>query len=152
MQIRFGAGELVSEGAALLVPDTVVPLCAPEHAAALRSWDGIRSAALIRTLGTSDHWGAWAERLGLPAPPAATQSVDSYLLAMELARTGGGVALASRLLAQRYIAAGELAIPLDLSAPAIDNHYIAIRAPADEKTPARQFERWLREQTRADAQ
>ena len=143
VEIRLGARGLVASGATRLFPDRVVPVCAPGLIRGRPSVARLYGLPLIQTVGSSDTWTTWARSVSAPVPPAVSQLVDSYGLAMELARRGGGVALVSRFLAAPAVHAGELHIPLRRSAPARDNFYLAVRS-AQPGSPARRFEQWVR--------
>lgn len=145
VEIRFGAPELVGEGAEPFLPDRLVPVCSPALAAESRSWEELRKARLIQAVGTSDSWSSWAEHLGLAPPASISQMVDSYGLAVDLAQAGAGVALSSFILAAPGIAKGCLAVPLDAAAPARDGYYMAVRTRGSE-TLADLFSAWLRSQ------
>ncbi len=144
VEIRYGARELVGEGAELLLADEVFPICSPGRAKNLRSVKDLYQLPLIQAVGSSDNWQSWAANLGLEPPPVITHSVDSYALSLELARSGVGVALVSRLIADRSLVDGGLVMALDLVTPSKDNHYIVIRQDGAEDSLCQRFANWIR--------
>ena len=143
VEIRYGAKDMVGANADLLLDDMVIVLCAADQAKALTTWDSICREPLIHTVGTSDTWQAWSDHLNLAPPPAASHSVDSYMLSTELARCGAGIALGSRFLCRQLIKGGEVGVPLDLSAPARDNHYITVNAGSPLRQDANVLRDWI---------
>ena len=143
VELRYGTKDMVGADALKLVDDRVVLYCTPQMAAGIKTWDDVCTAPLIHTVGTSDTWQTWTQHLGLAPPVAFSHSVDSYVLSMELARSGVGVALGSRFLGERLVASGEVAVPLDLSTPARENHYITINGGSALRRQAETFRDWI---------
>ena len=143
VEIRYGAKDMVGGEAELLVEDVVIALCAPRRLKALKTWETTCTEPLIHTIGTSDTWQSWADHLNLTPPPAVSHSVDSYVLSTELARCGTGVALGSRFLCHQLIMSGDIGVPLDLCAPAKDNHYITVNVGSPLRRNAETFRDWI---------
>lgn len=146
IEIRYGSRELVGDGAELLFEDEVVPVCAPHQLPDNSTIESMVQSGLIHTVGSSDTWYTWAEHLGLKPPDLISCSVDSYSVALELARNGVGVALVSRVIAEDSLRSGALVVPVNLTAPAIDNHYLAINSREGDALIADHFADWLRNQ------
>ena len=149
VEVRYGARELVGEGAQLLMQDEILPVCSASLAKQLSTVEDLYRLPLIQTVGTADHWLSWSEGLGIDSLPAATCSVDSYALTLELASAGVGVGLVSRFIAADKLASGELVVALDLKVPAKDNHYLVVRQPADNDSLANRFTDWIQLQIAA---
>lgn len=149
VQVRFGSAELVGEDATRLLPDDIVPVCKPDLAKRGATPDALFDLPLIETVGTADTWQSWAAAMELETPPSLSRSVDSHALALTLAEAGLGVALVNRLLAGPGIAAGRLDLPCDVSVPAKDGYFFAVRETAAKDTIARRFEDWLMEEIAA---
>lgn len=142
VEIRFGSKELVGEGAAPFLEDRLIPVCAPKLSPGSLTWEEVRGLRLIQAVGTSDSWQSWAEHNGLDAPIEIAQLVDSYGLAVDLARCGAGVALTSAILAAPCLADGSLVVAFDRSAPARDGYHMAVRNRRSDATPEL-FSHWL---------
>jgi LysR family glycine cleavage system transcriptional activator len=144
IEIRYGSKELAGEGAELLFSDEVIPVCAPHKLPDHSTIESMYQGGLIHTVGSSDTWYSWSESLGLKPPEAISCSVDSYSIALELARNGVGVALVSRVIVKDSLRSGTLVVPVNLAAPAIDNHYLAVNPREGGTQVANDFADWLR--------
>jgi len=144
IEIRYGSKELAGEGAELLFRDEVLPVCAPRKLQDNSTVESMYQSGLIHTVGSSDTWYSWAGHLGLKPPEAVSCSVDSYSIALELARNGVGVALVSRVIVEDSLRSGALVVAVDLAAPAIDNHYLAVNPRQGGAAITNQFADWLR--------
>ncbi len=139
VEIRFGPPAVVGNDAERLLPDELVVVAAPGIGDAGAR---LHDATLIETVGTSDGWEEWVAHSGYAARLEPSIFVDNYGLAIDLARAGSGVALASSLLAARSLDDGSLVRARVESLPTTDGYYIASHAP--EGTPAARFAAWLR--------
>jgi LysR family glycine cleavage system transcriptional activator len=116
--------------------DEAMPLCTPKFladrhlgppdAARLRDEDLIHTAWRS---GFSTHptWAAWFAQRGLERDPhvEAGHKVDMSSLAIDLARSGDGIALGQAMLAERELQSGELVAPFDGSIP-LQHRYCAV--------------------------
>lgn len=144
IEIRFGSRQLAGDGAELLFADEVVPVCAPHNLPQHPTVESMYQSGLIHTVGSSDTWYAWAEHHSVQPPDSVSCTVDSYSVALALARNGVGVALVSRVIVEESLRSGALVVPVNLVAPAIDNHYLAINSRSGERLIADHFADWLR--------
>ena len=92
--------------------ETVTPLCAPAMAPRIRAPRDLLGQVLIESDNKTVRWPAWFAANGLAAPPPKGPRFDRSFLSLSAAADGLGVALESRLLAEREIAAGRLVAPL----------------------------------------
>ncbi len=143
LEIRLGTRELAGAGATRLFADRVLPVCAPGLLPGRATVADLYARPLIQAVGSSDTWDAWAKAVSADPPPPVSWFVDSYGLALELARQGCGVALVSRFLAAADVRARTLRVPVDRSAAARETFYLARRAGRPD-SPAHRFEQWLR--------
>lgn len=148
IEIRYGSRELAGDGAELLFEDQVLPVCAPHKLAQHATVESMYQSGLIHTVGSSDTWYTWAKHLNLEPPDSFGCSVDSYSVALELARNGVGVALISRVIVEDSLRSGALVTPVNFIAPAIDNHYLAVNSREGGTSMARHFADWLRHEIR----
>ncbi|MEM7209491.1 MAG: LysR substrate-binding domain-containing protein [Pseudomonadota bacterium] len=146
VEIRYGAKELVGDGAELLLADQIFPICTRQRAMGIQTHKDLYPQPLIQAVGSTDNWQTWALNLELPPPPAITFSVDSYALSIELAHAGAGIALVSGLVAEQSLLEGSLVKPLELTTPAKDNHYIAVRDTHDNNELSIRFVDWIHEE------
>ncbi len=143
VEIRFGPAPVVGGDAERLLPDELIVVASAD---ARVDPDRLHEVPLIETVGTSDGWRKWSARAGCENALDPSIFVDNYGLAIDLARAGAGVALASSLLASRSIHDGTLVRLRDESIPATDGYFLATQAR--EGTPAAKFADWLKQELR----
>ncbi|MEQ8442757.1 MAG: LysR substrate-binding domain-containing protein [Alphaproteobacteria bacterium] len=141
VEIRFGAAELVGQGARPLAADRVVPVRVSGSTGTLSVAD-LADTPLIQTVGSSDTWKTWAASCGEGGLFEPTYWADSYGLALELVRQGAGVGLISALIASAGERLGVVSAAWELAAPARDSFFLARRETGRDGLSAR-FEDWL---------
>ncbi len=134
VEIRFGSEAQVGRGAERLLPDALIAVAAPSVGADLAS------GRLIEAVGVSSNWKDWARVAAMPVA-APSIYVDSHGAALDLAVSGGGIALTSALLARPALAQGRLKQVSDVSLPSSEGYFLAIPSDAPD---ARAFGDWLR--------
>lgn len=149
VEIRFGAPELAGMEVTGFGDDHLIPVAAPGLVSTGATWATLCNAGLIASTGNSDGWESWARALDLPAPETITQTVDSYGLALDLARAGAGVALTSQTLVAPMLRRGDVAIALPRRTLAKEQFFIA-RRPDASSALADQFVDWLSASVAAD--
>ena len=146
VNIRFGPIQTDSDES-LIRRDVVVPVCAPSLRNPLqnRGVDRVewKSLAFIRTVGHLDTWDAWSRTLGIPAPKRFIQTVDSYLLAIESARAGLGIALVCRLLVEDDLATGKLVPLMDSEVEALEGYQVSKSQPFGGDALPGRFISWV---------
>jgi LysR family glycine cleavage system transcriptional activator len=151
IEIRFGSRDLVGEGAEQLLPDDLVAVVSPvlveNHQHVRIERQILEELPLIQAVGTADDWKSWSAYQGLTLNRQPALFVDSHGLAVDLARSGAGIALTSSLLAAPCLAEGTLA-RLDFPAyPARDGYFLAVDAD-NNSTLADAFVNWLKSEIR----
>ena len=157
LEVRYGRGHWHGYRSERLIHQTIVAVCCPAllHARAqahpVGAWLSEHS---IHIMGYEAHWLKVREGLRLGAAPArGGPTVDTTIAALELAATGGGVALAHRLFLGPYLSSGRLvrAIPEEF---ADDDSYFVItpERPKRIRREAQLFRDWLVSMAAADAQ
>lgn len=134
VEIRFGSKKQVGDSATRLEPDMLIAVAAPGMRGTLEE------LALIEAVGAAEGWRQWAAQARCTAPLEPTIHVDSYGLALDLARNGAGVALTSSLLAASALAAGEVERAHDAALASTEGYFIAADPRSD---PASAFAAWL---------
>ena len=105
MEVRFGAGEWQSHESAALLPEALSPVASPALVSRSKDWT---KAPLIAVTGPRDGWSQWSASADVALAGALVARFDTLLIALEAARAGAGVLLASLPLAERAIADGGL--------------------------------------------
>jgi DNA-binding transcriptional LysR family regulator len=102
--------------------EAVVPLCAPEIARRIGGPTDLLRELLIHTDSKTLRWADWFAANGLAAPKPRGPRFDRSFLTIASAKDRLGVALESKRLAERDIAAGRLVEPL--SGRSVDLHCV----------------------------
>ncbi|MEX0303282.1 MAG: LysR family transcriptional regulator [Leisingera sp.] len=155
LEIRFGSSSLAGKGAAELVRDRVVAVCAPDFFDAPPDWAGICAAPRVQTAAISETWDRWAAAMTLPKPEGEVHLVDSHGLGIDFALGGAGVVLTSLLLAAPHLLDGTLTLAHGGYVEANERYFLSSREGVENpyvKPLAEQIQRQARRmmQTAAD--
>ena len=131
-QVRFGDGSWAGFDGTLLFRERLSPLCAP---ALLERCDDWRDLPAIALTGPRHGWRQWASQTGEPPPKAPVLRFDSQLAALEAARAGAGVALASLPLAAIMLESGQLVRLSDQTLNMTGGHWLCWRK---DRAPGRE--------------
>jgi DNA-binding transcriptional LysR family regulator len=106
-EVRFGQGSWPERAAAKLYTEVLAPACSPDLLCDSdnREW---RRLPTIAVSGPREGWNEWAAATGEPPPGEPVLRFDSMIIAMNAARAGAGVLLASLPLARVELAEGGL--------------------------------------------
>ena len=158
--IRYGAGVYPGLAAERLFDEAVVPVCAPDFAAAHRLGQGPARLAGVPLLhedgperdASCPDWGTWLRAHGL-SPRLARDGIrlGQSSLVLEAAAAGQGIGLGKLRLAEADLAAGRLVVPFGTPWPvAFSYHFVA--PPEKMRLPGVvQVRDWLRAQVQAGA-
>lgn len=97
-----------------------------------------------------DDWMAWSSAAGLPLARVHTGrwlQTSHYVLALEMAKAGLGMALVPDFLAQREIDAGTVWELSPTRLPTHEDYYLCIKATRRQELSLKAFENWFRRQT-----
>lgn len=150
--IHFGPAEWPGAELALLLPETVIPACAPflkDHFGFDMAAD-IRKAPLLHLTSRPDAWEQWMLANGVDAHGVHGMLFDQFATAAQAAEAGLGVALLPDLLIQEELRSGQLVPALDRPMRSQGSYHLAW--PTDRATypPLVAFREWILEQTSAD--
>ena len=147
VEIRFGTKAMVGTGAQRLLPDRLIAVASPRLAV---ERDGLAEHALIEAVGTSGGWASWAKHVRYPQHLEPGLFVDSHGLAVDLARSGAGVAMTSSLIAAPSLREGSLRQVHPQAIANKDGYFLAVRKNTDGS--ADRFAAWLKRQIRSSTQ
>ncbi len=129
LRIRYGDGDWPDESAARLYDDRIFPVASPvfarEHPAA--SLADLARLQLLSVEGVDWTWTTWARffrEAGILDQPLNVRRFNSYLIAVQAARSGQGIALGWSSLVLPLIEAGELVRMTDCSIVAPQAFYM----------------------------
>ena len=129
-------------------------VCSPAmlHAGlGLRQPADLVNHALLHLYTAVDECNAWLSAAGVPdVRGSGTVRFDSYLLAIEAAIDGQGVAVVPTFLVASDLRSGRLVAPFPVEIPQPRSWYLVCRDEQRDQPPVRQFREWLRAQVDAD--
>tara|TARA_R110002072_G_scaffold10544_5_gene49026 strand:+ start:179 stop:1105 length:927 start_codon:yes stop_codon:yes gene_type:complete len=102
----------------------------------------ICSKRLIQVLGTADSWQDWALARGVTDMARPSLFADSYGMAVDLARSGAGIALASTTIAAPSVNDGSLVLVTPETIAASDGYHLSIDPSVTSDMPSK-FADWL---------
>lgn len=146
--IHFGLPDWPGADHALLMSETVVPVCNAAMAKALqlvRPADLLK-APLLHLVTRPDAWEKWFQAMDVPFTDVHGMLVDQFALASEAAIAGVGVALLPRFLIEAELARGELLIPIDHPVESEERYYLTWPSSRASHPPLLTFRGWLQGQ------
>lgn len=147
VEVRFGRGEWGSEVGELLTRAVLMPVAAPEVARRIAGIDDLRRETLLHIGPLIDDWERWLEAAGAPhLEGRENHRFNTYILTLDLARRGQGVACAHSFLAEDMIRSGALVPPFETAVPAREGYYLLGPRHGETSRAARAFCDWLRAQ------
>jgi LysR family glycine cleavage system transcriptional activator len=129
-------------------------VCSPAlvHAGlGLRQPADLVNHALLQLYTAVDECTAWLAAAGVPdVRGSGTVRFDSYLLSIEAAIDGQGVAVVPTFLVAADLRSGRLVAPFQVEIPQPRSWYLVCRDEQRDQPPVQQFRDWLRAQIAAD--
>ena len=132
----------------------LTPVCSP---ALLHGGIGLRQPAdlvnhsLLQLYTASDEWPVWLQAAGVPVDVGQVgPRFDSYLLALEAAIDGQGVAIVPRFLAAADLRGGRLVAPFALQVPQPRGWFLVCRTDRRDAPSVSAFRDWLTAAIAAD--
>ncbi|MFM2078007.1 MAG: hypothetical protein RJA49_1897, partial [Actinomycetota bacterium] len=133
---------------------TLVAVCSPATAHAglgLRQPADLVNHSLLQLYTAVDETRQWLAAAGVPqVTGSGTVRFDSYLLAIEAAVDGQGVAIVPSFLVAADLRSGRLVAPLGAEIPQPRRWFLVCRNDRRDQPPVVQFREWLRAQVAAD--
>lgn len=145
VEIRLGLGAWAGYRAEKLADESIVPVCAPGIARAIRSVADLKAHEMLHILGFEDHWAKYFVSAGLDYDPDQIGvSVDTSLAAVEIVAANGGIALIMKRFAVDLARAGRVAIPISFEIKLDQAHHLLTRASqARSSADVGRFKIWL---------
>lgn len=130
-----------------LMPETVVPVCAPDLLAApIVAPQEMLSHPLLHLDSRPRAWERWLAALGVDTAPPQGMMFDQFSTMAQAAIHGLGVALLPTFFAEPYLESGQLMLAAPQTTQSIGSYYLVW--PDDRPEPAAlvKFRHWLTEQ------
>jgi LysR family glycine cleavage system transcriptional activator/LysR family transcriptional regulator of beta-lactamase len=139
LDIRFGNGSFPGRDAGRLTVERLVPVGAP----ALSGEADWASLPLLLVAGAREMWAEWFSASGLAGHPRRSHRFDSFVAAMEAAKSGAGVLLGSRPLVDRALADTLLVKLSDFELSSPSGHFLTWPSSSRLTGAEQDFRRWI---------
>tara|TARA_R110002110_G_scaffold10948_2_gene53467 strand:+ start:2095 stop:2985 length:891 start_codon:yes stop_codon:yes gene_type:complete len=145
--IHFGREDWPDVEYLPLMPETVVPVCAPDLLASrLREPSDILDQSLLHLETRPKGWARWLSALGVDATPPNGMVFDQFSTMAQAAIHGLGVALLPTFFAQPYLKSRQLVLASEHTTQSIGSYYLVWpRQPVDSAALV-SFRKWLTRQ------
>lgn len=135
-----------------LMPETVVPVCAPDLLdAPLSQASDMLAHPLLHLESRPRGWARWLAALDVAAEPPAGMVFDQFSTMAQAAIHGLGVALLPTFFAQPYLRDGQLILASAHSTQSIGSYYLVWPEDRDEGAALTSFRTWLAGQAQLSA-
>jgi DNA-binding transcriptional LysR family regulator len=148
--IHFGRAEWPGAGFLPLVPEVVVPVCAPglepggDDAQALLGHD------LLHLDSRPRAWQRWFRACGIEVELPAGMVFDQFSTMAQAAMHGLGLALLPTLAAEPYLARGELSLASERTSESIGSYFLVWPEDRADTPAVSAFRNWMAVQAAAD--
>ena len=150
LAVRYGTGRWPGVTAIHLLDNEVFPVCAPSYLRGrklLRRPRELLDEVLLHLVEYDRNWvtwQAWLSDFDVPWKPARKGlEFDNYLVLIQAAIDGQGVALGGQRLAEDFITRGALVRPIDATMRSNRAFYLLVPNDAPLSEPARLFRDWI---------
>lgn len=148
LRIRYGDGDWPDEQSAKLYEDRIFPIASPAFAKAypVRTVADLAQRQLLSVEGIDWTWTTWSEFLGALGQSSRRVEVrrfNSYVIALQAARSGQGIALGWESLVAPLIEAGNLVQVTDAVIPAPGSYFVTWSAKRPLSPQAAMLRDWL---------
>ncbi len=142
--IHFGRTDWPGVDYLPLMPETVVPVCAPELLSEPPEDPSALLALPLLHLETRPQaWARWLNALGVEGKPPAGMVFDQFSTMAQAAIHGLGVALLPTFTADPYLRAGQLRLASDEATQSIGSYYLVWPQGQEEPAALKSFRLWL---------
>lgn len=142
--IHFGREDWPNVSYLPLLPETVVPVCAPDLIDAPLTEP--RQMLLYDLLHLDTRplgWTRWMRTLGIETKLPPGMVFDQFSTMAQAAIHGLGIALLPTFFAEPYLASGQLALASERTSESIGNYYLVWPNDRDEAPALTSFRNWL---------
>ncbi|MEE8505558.1 MAG: transcriptional regulator GcvA [Kiloniellales bacterium] len=150
LAVRYGTGRWPGVEAIHLLDNEIFPVCAPDYLAGRRALNNPADLVNETLLHLAEFdrnwvtWEVWLRALGVEAAPEKRGlEFDNYLVLIQAALDGQGVALGGGRLADDFLARGALVRPIEATLRSDRAFYLLTPAEAPLSPPAALFRDWI---------
>ncbi|MFK7871376.1 MAG: LysR substrate-binding domain-containing protein [Roseobacter sp.] len=149
--IHFGRDDWPGAASLPLLPEIVVPVCAPGFIAPGGHDDRMLLSVDLLHLDTRPRgWQRWFRAVGIDHPLPRGMVFDQFATMAQAAIHGLGVALLPTFAAQPYLSRGELVLASERTSESIGTYYLVWPQDRAETAPLLAFRDWLRDEVAQD--
>ena len=155
LAVRYGSGRWPGVEAIHLLDNEVFPVCAPSYLEGrppLRKPRELLDEVLLHLIEYDRNWvtwEAWLRDFGVPWKPTKKGlEFDNYLVLIQAAIDGQGVALGGQRLAEDFISRGALVRPIDATLRSARGFYLLVPHDVPLSKPAKLFRDWIVAETK----
>lgn len=130
LEIHYGDGAWPGIERTLLVEERLSPVCAPSLLEDNTDWTTL---PVIGLAGARVGWSEWCAEANIPPLPMPAYRFDTFVLALEAAKAGTGILLASLPLTANSLERGELVRLSDVEVTTRSGHWLT----RDHRKPVR---------------
>ncbi|WP_328187216.1 LysR substrate-binding domain-containing protein [Marinobacter sp. OP 3.4] len=140
LEIHYGDGEWPGVERTLILRERLSPVCAPELLDRDSDWTQL---PIIGLAGARAGWSEWCALADIPPLPMPPLRFDSFVLALEAARAGAGVLLASLPLVEASLREGRLVRLSDVELTPRSGHWLTRDHRKPVKPETEMVWRWI---------
>lgn len=147
--IRFGLGRYPGTQTELLMPDSLLIVCAPQIATKIECINDLYRFLLIDGLETKvQNWQTWLNYAGYELDLQRFQQnrmlkLENASMGLDIVLAGHGVCVCRRSLVEHLLSTGQLVQPFNEEMPLEQAYYLAYRADSPRIERIRTFTDWL---------
>ncbi len=142
--IHFGREDWPGVRYLPLMPETVVPVCAPDlMQSPLNHAKDMLEHPLLHLETRPRGWARWLAALGVDAEPPAGMVFDQFSTMAQAAIHGLGVALLPTFFAEPYLRDGQLVLASAQTTQSIGDYYLVWPEARDEGAALGSFRNWM---------
>lgn len=133
-----------------LFGDILLPLCSPDFERKRpEALVDLAQSPLIHLDASETNWTSWSnwfKSLGYSGFVATRQSVNNYMIALQVAQDGVGIVLGWKRLVQPLLESGKLVPYSKFESPAPGSFYLVFKGGVQARTEVKSFSTWLMDQ------
>ncbi len=150
--IHFGQQDWAGVHYLPIMQEEVLPVCAPDFAAAnIDSLDDLRAAPLLHLESRPDAWERWFALQGQTVAGLQGMLFDQFSTMIQATIHGLGVALLPSYLVQDDLRAGRLVQAWEGLGTSLGSYYLVWPNDRSAPEPLRSFRDWIQDQLETDA-